>query len=114
MQEFTSNGDADSSKLIQTAKILRDPEYHNPKQAGLTKIRITKLVTTANQRFHDALDEIEVEIVSLRDHLAGFSPCLARLHSATARGMMGRFHGVVTADNTSSYELKQSWRGIYD
>lgn len=26
-------------------------------------MRITKIVTVANQRFHEALDEIEVEIV---------------------------------------------------
>lgn len=43
-----------------------DPECHNAKQTGLTKMRITKIVTVANQRFHDALDEIEVEIVSIR------------------------------------------------
>lgn len=50
-------------QLLQTAKVLRDPECRNPKQAGLTKKRITEIVTVANQRYHDALDEIEVEIV---------------------------------------------------
>ncbi|KAL6721696.1 hypothetical protein ACLMJK_000800 [Lecanora helva] len=49
--------------LLQTAKILRDPECRNPKQASLTKRRITEIVTVANQRYHDALDEIEIEIL---------------------------------------------------
>ena len=50
-------------QLLQTSNILRDQESRNLKQAGLTGRRITEIVTTANQRFHDALDEIEVEIV---------------------------------------------------
>jgi hypothetical protein len=57
----------DKLQLLQAAKkILMDPECHNAKQTGLSKMRITKIVTVANQRFHDALDEIEVDIVSTR------------------------------------------------
>lgn len=34
------------------------------KHTGPPRRQITEIVTTANQRFHDALDEVEVEIVS--------------------------------------------------
>ena len=50
-------------QLLETSKILRDPNCHNLRQAGFTRGRITKMVDSANQRFHEALDEIEVEIV---------------------------------------------------
>ena len=50
-------------QLLETSKILRDPNCHNLRQAGFTRGRITKMVGSANQRFHEALDEIEVEIV---------------------------------------------------
>ncbi|CAD6568022.1 MAG: hypothetical protein ASARMPRED_001386 [Alectoria sarmentosa] len=49
--------------LHQTGKILRDPNWRNPRQSGLTQKRISEYVPFANQQFHDALDEIEVEIV---------------------------------------------------
>ena len=56
----------DALQFLQTAKVFRESESRNPKQAGLTKRRITEIVTMANHRYHDALDEIEVEIVRLR------------------------------------------------
>ncbi|KAL2048352.1 hypothetical protein N7G274_000263 [Stereocaulon virgatum] len=49
--------------LLQTSNILLDPESRNLKQAGLTGRKITGIVTSANQRFHHALDEIEIEIL---------------------------------------------------
>lgn len=51
------------SQLHQTGKILRDPNQRNPRQSGLTQRRINEYVPFANRQFHDALDEIEVEIV---------------------------------------------------
>ena len=53
-------------QLLETSKILRDPNCHNLRQAGFTRGRITKMVGSANQRFHEALDEIEVEIVGYK------------------------------------------------
>lgn len=76
---------AHHQQLLQTAKILRDPECHNPKQAGLIKRRITEIVTVANQRFHDALDEIELEIVSSHSLLLSFAPLLHLLSSPISR-----------------------------
>ena len=52
-----------SLQLLQTSKILRDPASRDMKPVGLTRRRITEIVNSANQRFHEALDEIEVEIV---------------------------------------------------
>ncbi|KAK0507979.1 hypothetical protein JMJ35_009868 [Cladonia borealis] len=52
--------------LLETSKILRDPNCHNLRQAGFTRGRITKMVDSANQRFHEALDEIEVEILQAK------------------------------------------------
>lgn len=53
----------DRIKLIQTGKILRDPESRGPKAIGLTKSKVNEFVPAANGRFHDALDEIEIKIV---------------------------------------------------
>ena len=50
-------------QLHQTGKILRDPNLRNPRQSGLTQKRINEFVPFANQQFHDALDDIEAEIV---------------------------------------------------
>ncbi|KAK4690521.1 hypothetical protein P7C71_g6290, partial [Lecanoromycetidae sp. Uapishka_2] len=52
--------------LLQTSKILREPECHNMRHTGPPKRRITEIVTTANQRFHDALDEVEIEILQAK------------------------------------------------
>ncbi|KAF6222389.1 hypothetical protein HO133_001475 [Letharia lupina] len=52
--------------LHQTGKILRDPNQRNPRQSGLTQKRISEYVPWANQQFHDALDEIEVEILQAK------------------------------------------------
>lgn len=51
------------SQLHQTGKILRDPNRRNPRQSGITQKSISEFVPFANRQFHDALDEIEVEIV---------------------------------------------------
>lgn len=52
--------------LHQTGKILRDPNWRNPKQSGLTQKRINEYVPWANQQFNDALDEIEIEILQAK------------------------------------------------
>ena len=52
-----------SLQLIQTGKLLRDPESHNLRSIGLTRSKINEFVPGANDRFHDALDEIEFKIV---------------------------------------------------
>ncbi|KAL9127885.1 MAG: hypothetical protein Q9217_003321 [Psora testacea] len=52
--------------LVQTGKIFRDPDLHNPQNAGLTRRRISEFVPPANDRFHDALDEIEIEILQAK------------------------------------------------
>ncbi|MCJ1274938.1 hypothetical protein MMC21_002737 [Puttea exsequens] len=52
--------------LLQTSKILREPECYNTRHANLPRRRITEVVSTANQRFHDALDEVEVEILQAK------------------------------------------------
>ena len=54
---------ADLRQLHQTGKILRDPSLRNPRQSGLIQRRVKEYVPFANQQFHDALDDIEVEIV---------------------------------------------------
>jgi len=38
---------------------------HDPKHLNYTKGKLNKLIIGANQEFQDALDEIEIEIVSL-------------------------------------------------
>ena len=50
-------------QLHQTGKLLRDQNLWNPRQSGITQKRINEFVPFANQQFHEALDEIESEIV---------------------------------------------------
>ncbi|KAL9633339.1 MAG: hypothetical protein Q9164_004759 [Protoblastenia rupestris] len=52
--------------LVQTGKILRNPDLHNSQNLGLTRRRISEFVPPANDRFHDALDDIEIEILQAK------------------------------------------------
>ena len=51
-------------QLVQAGKFFRDSSSHEPKHRVPIKRVVNQSVLAANQRFHDALDEIEIEIVS--------------------------------------------------
>lgn len=54
----------DIVQLMQTGKVFRDRSLHDPKALGNTRERLKKVIPIANERFHEALDEIELQIVS--------------------------------------------------
>lgn len=54
----------DIVQLVQTGKVFRDRSLHDPKALGNTRERLKKIIPIANERFHEALDEVELEIVS--------------------------------------------------
>ena len=49
---------------MQTGKVFRNHSLHDPKALGNTREMLKKVIPGANERFHEALDEIELEIVS--------------------------------------------------
>lgn len=51
-------------KLVQIGKFFHGSSSHDPKHLVLTKNLINQAVSTSNQKFHSALDELEIEIVS--------------------------------------------------
>ena len=52
------------TQLVQTGKFFQNAMSSNPRPLILEKKRIQATATSVNDRFHEALDEIEVEIVS--------------------------------------------------
>lgn len=52
-------------QLVRTGKFFQNASSHDPKHLVYTKESITQDVTAANRRFHEALDEVEIEIVSV-------------------------------------------------
>ena len=55
---------------MHTGKVFRSRSLHDPNALGNTREMLKKIIPKANERFHEALDEIELEIVSsiLHDH----------------------------------------------
>ena len=55
---------------MQTGEVFRNRSQHDPKALGNTREMLKEVIPKANERFHEALDEIELEIVSsiLHDH----------------------------------------------
>ena len=53
------------AQLVQTGKFFQNAASGNPKPLGLERKVLQATGASANTRFHDALDEVEVEIVSL-------------------------------------------------
>lgn len=49
--------------LVRTGKFFQNSSSHDPKHLVYTKESITQVVTAANRRFHDALDEVEIELI---------------------------------------------------
>ncbi|MCJ1426160.1 hypothetical protein MMC29_004062 [Sticta canariensis] len=49
--------------LVRTGKFFQNASSHDPKHLVYTKESITQVVTAANRRFHEALDEVEIEII---------------------------------------------------
>ncbi|MCJ1461953.1 hypothetical protein MMC07_000553 [Pseudocyphellaria aurata] len=49
--------------LVRTGKFFQNAASHDPKHLVHTTESITKAVTEANRKFHDALDEVEIEII---------------------------------------------------
>ena len=89
-------------QLHQTGKILRDPNRRNARQSGLTQMRIGEYVPFANQQFHDALDEIEVEIVC--EHIPNPYPRPALC--ADAERALSRFTHTIYADTRDQLQAK--------
>ena len=54
----------DILQLMQTGKVFRNRSLHDPKALGNTSEMLKKVIPKANERFHEALDEIELNIVS--------------------------------------------------
>lgn len=48
------------------ARVFRDPSLHSPKSAVHTNEQTKRVISGAQLGFHDALDELEIEIVSLK------------------------------------------------
>ena len=51
-------------QLVQTGKFFQNATSSNPRPLILEKKRIQATASSVNDRFHEALDKIEVEIVS--------------------------------------------------
>ncbi|KAI9678688.1 MAG: hypothetical protein M1817_005745 [Caeruleum heppii] len=49
--------------LLQTTKVFGDPALHDPKNVVDTNARMTEIIPGALNRYHSALDALEVEIV---------------------------------------------------
>jgi hypothetical protein len=47
------------------ARVFRDPSLHSPKSVVHTNEQTKRVISGAQLGFHDALDELEIEIVSL-------------------------------------------------
>lgn len=47
------------------ARVFRDPSLHSPKSIIHTNEQTKRIISGAQLGFHDALDELEIEIVSL-------------------------------------------------
>ncbi|KAL8768036.1 MAG: hypothetical protein Q9194_005822, partial [Teloschistes cf. exilis] len=50
--------------LKETGKYFRAARSHDARQIGMAKAAIAQVIPAANLKFHEALDEIEIEIVS--------------------------------------------------
>ncbi|SLM39249.1 hypothetical protein LPUS_09758 [Lasallia pustulata] len=52
--------------LIQTGEVFRSRSLHDPNALGNTREMLKKIIPKANERFHEALDEIELEILQAK------------------------------------------------
>ncbi|KAL8872037.1 MAG: hypothetical protein Q9174_002261 [Haloplaca sp. 1 TL-2023] len=52
--------------LKETGKFFRASQSNDPRQGAFAKAAIAQTIPVANQRFHEALDEIEIEILRAR------------------------------------------------
>ncbi|KAI9698816.1 MAG: hypothetical protein M1836_003926 [Candelina mexicana] len=75
--------------LVQTGKIFKDPTKYNPKNLVHTNAQMKQVIPSALNRFHEALDDIEVEILLAkatmeRDLAAARARRIAREQEAAA------------------------------
>ncbi|KAL8967854.1 MAG: hypothetical protein Q9183_002735 [Haloplaca sp. 2 TL-2023] len=52
--------------LKETGKFFRASQSNDPRQSAFARAAIAQTIPIANQRFHEALDEIEIEIIRAR------------------------------------------------
>ena len=50
-------------QLVQTGKFFKDAASENPEDLVTAKDVLTEVGNSANRRFHEALDELEIEFV---------------------------------------------------
>lgn len=60
-----SYADTFVQQLVQTGKFFRDAASHDPQDLAFARRSISKAIQPAHEKFHHALDEIEIEIVSV-------------------------------------------------
>ena len=63
-----------SLQLVQTGKFFKEAASDEPGDLVSAKHLLTEVGTSANRRFHEALDEIEIEFV--RASASNFPPSL--------------------------------------
>lgn len=62
---FFFHADTCVQQLVQTGKFFRDAASHDLKDLAFARRSISKAIQPAHEKFHHALDEIEIEIVSV-------------------------------------------------
>jgi len=76
-------------QLIQIGKVFRDTSQREPKIASIGRSTVHQVISKANSDFHEALDVVEIELVS-RNLLICSMPLIGALKVSLVNFVMSR------------------------